>query len=55
MSLMNFARGLIPVGALVAGALADSWGAREGILTMGIAAIAAAILVTLFVPAVRRV
>ena len=55
MSLMNFARGLIPVGALVAGALADSWGAREGMLAMGIAAIAAAILVALFVPAVRRV
>ncbi len=54
MSLMNFARGLIPVGGLVAGALADGIGSRNGILVMGIAALAATVLVFSLVPTVRR-
>lgn len=54
MSLMNFARGLIPIGALIAGALADSIGARAGLLTMGLIALAVTGLVVLLVPAARR-
>jgi len=55
MSLMNFARGLIPVGGLVAGVLADEVGARNGILAMGCAALAAAAMVVVFVPSIRRI
>ncbi|MDE2988181.1 MAG: MFS transporter [Chloroflexota bacterium] len=36
LSLMNIARGMILVGALVTGALADWLGARPGLLTMGV-------------------
>lgn len=55
MSLMNFARGLIPVGGLVAGVLADEVGARNGILVMGCAALAAAAVVVLLMPSIRRI
>ncbi len=45
VSLMNFARGMIPVGALLAGALADALGPRSGLLTVGAAAIAVSLAV----------
>ena len=45
VSLMNFARGMIPVGALLAGALADALGPRSGLLTTGAAAIAVSLAV----------
>ena len=45
VSLMNFARGMIPVGALLAGALADALGPRSGLLTIGAAAIAVSLVV----------
>lgn len=45
VSLMNFARGMIPVGALLAGALADALGPRSGLLTIGAAAIAVSLAV----------
>ena len=45
VSLMNFARGMIPVGALLAGALADALGPRSGLLTTGGAAIAVSLAV----------
>ncbi|MDE2967127.1 MAG: MFS transporter [Chloroflexota bacterium] len=54
LSLMNIARGMILVGALVTGGLADLLGARTGLLVMGVclAACAAAMLAT---PVARRV
>lgn len=54
LSLMNIARGMILVGALVTGALADLLGPRSGLLTMGItlAVVAALMLAT---PLARRV
>lgn len=45
VSLMNFARGMIPVGALIAGALADALGPRSGLLAIGLAATAVSLLV----------
>ena len=53
MSLMNFGRGMIPIGGLVAGVLADVIGARNGLLVMGIVAMAVSLTLFLFVPAVR--
>ena len=53
MSLMNFGRGMIPVGGLVAGALADAIGARNGLLVMGAVAIVVSLTFFLFMPAVR--
>lgn len=47
VSLMNFARGMIPVGALIAGALADALGPRDGLLTIGLAATAVSLVVLL--------
>ena len=53
LSLMNFARGLIPVGALVSGALAEEFGARTGLAAMGLATVAAVILVGAWAPLAR--
>ena len=54
LSLMNVARGMILVGALVTGGLADLLGARTGLLTMGVClAICAALMLTS--PLARRV
>ena len=44
LSLMNIARGMIMVGALVTGGLADLLGPRVGLLTMGLCLVAAAAL-----------
>ena len=44
LSLMNIARGMIMVGALVTGGLADLLGPRAGLLTMGLCLVAAAAL-----------
>ena len=54
LSLMNIARGMILVGALLTGGLADLLGARTGLLTMGVClAVSAALL--LASPIARRV
>jgi predicted MFS family arabinose efflux permease len=54
LSLMNIARGMILVGALLTGALADLLGARIGLVTMGIClAVCAALM--LATPVARRV
>ena len=45
LSLMNIARGMILVGALVTGALADLLGARFGLLTMGVALAICAVII----------
>lgn len=54
LSLMNIARGMILVGALVTGGLADLLGARVGLLTMGVCLIVSALLM-LASPIARRV
>ena len=54
VSLMNLARGMIPVGAMIAGALADGLGPRTGLLTVSVAAIAVSALV-LFSPLAGQV
>lgn len=54
LSLMNLARGMIPVGALFAGALADVLGARTGLLTMGVCAAGFALL-AIATPLAQRV
>lgn len=47
VSLMNVARGMIPVGAIIGGALADAFGPRTGLLTIGAATAAVSVLVLL--------
>ena len=47
VSLMNFARGMIPLGALIAGALADALGPRTGLLAVAAAATAVSLAVLL--------
>ncbi len=54
LSLMNIARGMILVGALVTGALADLLGPRSGLLAMGVS-LAAVALLMLATPLSRRV
>ncbi|MYG91074.1 MAG: hypothetical protein F4188_06465 [Chloroflexi bacterium] len=54
LSLMNIARGMILVGALVTGGLADLLGARAGLLTMGICLAVSAVLMFAS-PIARRV
>ncbi|MYB22034.1 MAG: MFS transporter [Chloroflexi bacterium] len=54
LSLMNIARGMILVGALVTGGLADLLGARAGLLTMGVCLVICAVLM-LATPLARRV
>jgi MFS family permease len=53
LSLMSVSRGLIPIGALVAGALADGVGIRTGLLLMGLMALALMALTFLLSPARR--
>ena len=45
LSLMNIARGMILVGALVTGGLADLLGARFGLLTMGVCLVVCAVAI----------
>ena len=54
LSLMNLARGMIPIGALVAGALADGLGPRSGLAAIGAAAAVFAAL-SLATPIARTV
>ncbi len=54
LSLMNIARGMILVGALVTGGLADLIGPRSGLLTMGVCLTVAAV-VMLATPLARNV
>ena len=54
VSLMNIARGMILVGALLTGGLADLLGTRAGLLTMGVCLAVCAVLL-LATPLARRV
>jgi predicted MFS family arabinose efflux permease len=53
LSLMSVSRGLIPIGALVAGALADGVGIRTGLLLMGVMALVLMALTFVLSPARR--
>ena len=54
LSLMGLARGLIPVGALLAGALAAILGPRPGLLIMALLVVAASALLAITIPMARR-
>ena len=55
MSLMSLDRGLIPVGAIVAGALAASLGPQDGLLVMASVSLGLTVLAAIAAPALRRV
>ena len=54
LSLMGLARGLIPVGALLAGALAAILGPRPGLLITALLVVAASALLAITIPMARR-
>ena len=54
MSLMSLDRGLIPVGAIVAGALAASIGPQDGLLVMASVCLGLTVLAAIAAPALRR-
>lgn len=55
MSLMNLDRGLVPIGAATAGALAATLGPQDALLIMGAACLAATAVIALTAPALRRI
>lgn len=54
MSLMSLDRGLVPLGATIAGALAATMGAQDGLLVMAIVCLALTALTAVAAPALRR-
>jgi hypothetical protein len=54
MSLMSLDRGLIPLGATLAGALAASLGPEDGLLVMALICVALTIITAFAAPALRR-
>ncbi len=54
MSLMSLDRGLIPLGATIAGALAESLGPQDGLLVMALVCLALTAVAAAGAPAVRR-
>jgi predicted MFS family arabinose efflux permease len=54
MSLMTMDRGVMPVGAILGGALAHAFGPQTGLTLMGVFCLAATAMVFLFVPALRK-
>ena len=54
MSLMSLDRGLVPVGAIVAGALAATLGPQDGLLVMAGVCLGLTALAAVAVPALRR-
>lgn len=54
MSLFSLDRGLIPLGALLGGALADTWGPPTGLTTMALICLALTIGLAVFVPSLRK-
>ncbi len=54
MSLMSLDRGLIPVGAITAGALATLLGPQDGLLVMASVCLGLTVLAALAAPALRR-
>lgn len=54
MSLMSLDRGLIPLGATLAGALAASLGPQDGLLVMAVICVSLTVLMAAAAPALRR-
>lgn len=54
-SLLSLDRGLIPLGATIGGFLAEFLGPVAGLIVFGSLCIAAALVIVVFVPAVRRI
>jgi predicted MFS family arabinose efflux permease len=55
MSLMSLDRGLVSVGAILSGALAEAWGPQAGLTTVALACVVVTVLLFLLVPALRRI
>ena len=55
LSLLSLDRGLISVGAVVGGALSESWGPQLGLTAMAATALVLTALVVVFVPSLRRI
>ena len=55
MSLMSLDRGLVPVGATIAGALAATMGPQDGLLVMASICLGLTLLAAVFAPALRRI
>jgi len=55
MSLFSLDRGLVPVGATVAGFLAESLGPQGGLTVMALICLSSTLLLALAVPALRRI
>jgi MFS family permease len=55
MSLFSLDRGLVPVGATVAGALASALGAQDGLFVMGSICLGSTLALGLLVPSLRRI
>jgi MFS family permease len=55
LSLMSIDRGLVPLGAMLAGALAESIGPRDGLLVMAGLCLGLTLLAAAFVPPFRRI
>ncbi len=55
MSLMSLDRGLVSVGAIIAGALAEALGPQTGLTVVALALVGATVLLFLSVPALRRI
>ena len=54
MSLFSLDRGLVPLGATIGGVLAAAFGPQNGLLIMSIVCIACGLVVTIWMPAIRR-
>ena len=54
MSLMSLDRGLVPLGAIVAGALASRLGPQDGLLIMASVCLALTAIAAVFAPVLRR-
>jgi predicted MFS family arabinose efflux permease len=55
MSLMSLDRGLVSVGAIIAGALAEGLGPQMGLTVVALALVGATVVLFLSVPALRRI
>ena len=55
MSLMSLDRGLMPLGAAIAGVLAAAMGPQDGLLVMASICLALAVLLALFATPLRRI
>jgi len=55
MSLMSLDRGLVPLGAIIAGVLADTLGPQDGLLIMAATCLTLTIVVAMFAAPLRRI